>query len=53
MKTNEMTEIPLVKRLFEPIPAPVADAGSYDQKTQTWTHRSPALHSPVKHCQEE
>lgn len=48
-----MKKLPLLKRLFEPLPQTSDETGHYDETTQTWSERSPIKFSPVKHNQEE
>ena len=45
-----MTQTPVVARLMSKTTHVVP--GSYDAKTQTWSHRNPAKFSPVKHNRE-
>jgi hypothetical protein len=43
----------ILERLFEKLPtAPAEKLGSYDSRTQTWSHRDAQVMSPVKHERE-
>jgi hypothetical protein len=43
----------ILERLFEKLPTtPAENLGSYDSRTQTWSHRDAQVMSPVKHERE-
>jgi hypothetical protein len=50
---KKYVSLSILERLFEKLPATSAEKlGSYDPRTQTWSHRNAQLMSPVKHNRE-